>query len=164
KNARAGSDNLESITKNTDALLKESRTTVERVNQSVTRADEVLTNLQRTTKPMAERSDAILRNLDESTDKFNRLMTEITGLLRAGGQGDGSLRRFLSDPSLYNNLNDAACLLVRIMPRFDRVLRDLEVFADKIARHPESLGVGGAIRPSGGLKESPTSRTLSPPH
>jgi phospholipid/cholesterol/gamma-HCH transport system substrate-binding protein len=43
-----------------------------------------------------------------------------------------------------------------MVPRFDRILRDFEVFADKIARHPESIGVGGAVRPSAGLKESPT--------
>jgi len=44
---------------------------------------------------------------------------------------------------------------VRILPRVDRILRDIEVFADKIARHPESLGVGGAIRPNSGLKDPP---------
>jgi hypothetical protein len=26
------------------------------------------------------------------------------------------------------------------------------VFADKVARHPESLGVGGVVRPGSGLK------------
>jgi phospholipid/cholesterol/gamma-HCH transport system substrate-binding protein len=31
------------------------------------------------------------------------------------------------------------------------------VFADKVARHPESLGVSGAISPSSGLKEGPSS-------
>jgi len=56
----------------------------------------------------------------------------------------------------YNNLNDAASMLTHSLPRIDRILHDFEVFADKIARHPESLGVGGAIRPSAGLKEAPT--------
>jgi phospholipid/cholesterol/gamma-HCH transport system substrate-binding protein len=34
------------------------------------------------------------------------------------------------------------------------VLRDVEIFSDKIARHPELLGVSGAIRPSSGAKEA----------
>jgi phospholipid/cholesterol/gamma-HCH transport system substrate-binding protein len=42
-----------------------------------------------------------------------------------------------------------------MLPRLDRILKDFEVFADKIARHPESLGVRGAVAPSSGLKESP---------
>jgi phospholipid/cholesterol/gamma-HCH transport system substrate-binding protein len=157
KNVRAGSDNLESISKNTDALLRQSQQTIDRVNQAVTKSDDVLTNLQKATKPMADRSASVMKNLDESTDKLNRALTEARETLRAFGQGNGTFRRFLDDPALYNNLNDAAVMLVRIMPRLDRILHDLEVFADKVARHPESLGVGGVVSPSGGLKEAPSS-------
>jgi ABC-type transporter Mla subunit MlaD len=157
KNVSAGSKNLESISKNTDELLKESRKTVQRVNDSITQADQVLSNLQQATRPMAERSNAIMTNLDESTAKLNKTMTDVQELLRAAGQGDGTFRRLLLDPSLYNNLNDAACLLDRSLPRVDRILRDFEVFADKVARHPESLGVRGAISPSSGLKDAPAS-------
>jgi phospholipid/cholesterol/gamma-HCH transport system substrate-binding protein len=106
---------------------------------------------------MADRSATVMKNLDEGTDKLNRTMTDLRELLRAVGQGDGTFRRLIADPSLYNNLNDAACMLVRIMPRLDRILHDVEVFADKIARHPESLGIGGAVKPSSGLKEAPSS-------
>jgi phospholipid/cholesterol/gamma-HCH transport system substrate-binding protein len=49
-----------------------------------------------------------------------------------------------------------------LLPHMDRILHDVEVFADKIARHPESLGVGGAISPSSGLKEAPTSGSHLP--
>ncbi len=130
KNVRAGTENLGNISKNTDEMLKESRQTLHRVNESITRTDDLLANLQQATKPMDERS------------------------ARQGG--DGTLRRLATDPALYNNLNDAALMLARIMPRLDRAMRDLEVFADKLARHPESIGLGGAINPSRGLKESPT--------
>jgi phospholipid/cholesterol/gamma-HCH transport system substrate-binding protein len=142
KNTRAGTENLEAISKNADAFLKESRQSLEYINQAVI--------------PFANRSNTISKNVDESADKLNRVLSDFTGPTRAGASGDGSLRRFMNDPALYNNLNDAACMIARMMPRIDRALRDLEVFADKIARHPESLGVGGAIRPSAGLKESPT--------
>jgi ABC-type transporter Mla subunit MlaD len=157
KNVSAGSKNFESISKNTDQLLKESRKTVQRVNESMTQADQVLANLQQVTKPMAEHSSAIMKNLDESTDKLNKTLSDVRELLRGASQGDGTLRRILYDPSLYNNLNAAACMLDRMMPRVDRILRDFEVFADKVARHPESLGVRGAINPNSGLKEGPSS-------
>jgi phospholipid/cholesterol/gamma-HCH transport system substrate-binding protein len=145
KNVRQASDSLDSITRNTDELLKESRKTMQRVDGSLTRTDEVLTNLQKTTKPMADRSDKIMKNLDESTDKLNEL-------LRAVGRSNGTLAKLLNDPDLYNNLNDVACMAARMMPRLDRMLRDFEVFADKVARHPESLGVGGVVRPGSGIK------------
>ena len=134
KNVRAGSEGLESLSKNADAFLKESRQSLEYINQAVI--------------PFANRSNTISKNLDESADKLNRVLSDLSGTSGAGTANGGSLRRFMNDPALYNNINEAACMLVRIMPRIDRALRDIEVFADKIARHPESLGVGGAIRPS----------------
>jgi phospholipid/cholesterol/gamma-HCH transport system substrate-binding protein len=163
RNVTAGTKNLESLSRNTEELLKESRQTVHNVNDAVTEADQVLINLRQATKPMAERSGTIMKNLDESTDKLNQTLNEVRDLLRTVNQSDGTIHRFLSDPDLYNHLNDAACLLTRSLPRIDRILKDVEVFADKIARHPESLGVGGAISPSSGMKESPTS-TLYRPH
>jgi phospholipid/cholesterol/gamma-HCH transport system substrate-binding protein len=114
-------------------------------------------SLQQAAKPIAERSTSVMKNLDESTDKLNRTLNETRELLRAIGEGDGTLRRVLTDPALYNNLNDSAAMLTHILPRLDRILHDMEVFADKIARHPESLGIGGVVNPSSGLKEVPPS-------
>jgi hypothetical protein len=32
------------------------------------------------------------------------------------------------------------------------MVKDLRIFADKIARHPEKIGVGGALKGDSGLK------------
>jgi phospholipid/cholesterol/gamma-HCH transport system substrate-binding protein len=157
KNVRAASERLDSLTHNTDELLKETRKTIQHVNESVTRADETLTNIKQATKPFAERGDTIAKNLDESTDKLNKTLTDVRELMRVVGQEDGTFKRFISDPSLYNNLDSAACQVARMLPRVDRMLKDMEVFADKLARHPELLGARGAISPSSGLKEAPSS-------
>jgi phospholipid/cholesterol/gamma-HCH transport system substrate-binding protein len=154
-NVRNGTEHLDSLTRNTDDLVTESRQTIKRVNESVTRADDVLANLQRATQPWAERSGVVMKNLDESSDKLNRTLGDVRDLLRVIAQEDGTLHRICADPALYNNLNDAATMLARILPRFDRTLHDLEIFSDKIARHPEVLGVRGAMAPSSGLKEVP---------
>lgn len=164
KNVRAGSENLESMSKNTDAFIKESRQTLRRVNDSVGQAEQVLTNLQQATKPLAERSGTVMKNLEESTDQFNRVLADLREILRAIGQGDGSLRRFVTDADLYNNLNTAACLVTRVLPRLDYILKDVQVFADKIARHPEALGIGGVVNPSSGLKEAPSNGMHWPRH
>lgn len=72
--------------------------------------------------------------------------------------------KIVTDPSLFNNLNEMTATFVKLMPRLDRILKDAEVFADKIARHPESLGVGGAIHRDSGLKEAPTGPVYKTPH
>src|SRR5262249_39959630 len=98
--------------------------------------------------------ESISRNLDESLVKVNRATTDLSALMQVLDQ-DGTIQRLLKDPSLYNRLDEAASGLVRSMPRIDRILKDFETFADKLARHPELLGVRGAVRPSEGLKNPP---------
>src|SRR5581483_5271058 len=71
KNVSNGSKNLESISKNTDELLKESRVTMQRINDTVTQADQVFGNLQQATKPLAERTGAIMKNLEDGTANLN---------------------------------------------------------------------------------------------
>lgn len=151
---QAASANFDGVIRNADELLKESQRTAKRLQDSMNVLDSALTNINAATKPLAERGERVLRNLDGSIDQLNRILSSIGESVASGR--DGTVQRLFRDPSLYNNLNDAACMITRVIPRIDRILRDIEVFADKVARHPESIGVGGAIRPNAGLKESPT--------
>jgi phospholipid/cholesterol/gamma-HCH transport system substrate-binding protein len=127
-----------------------------RTNEMLTRANVVVADLQKASKPLADRSASILRNLDEGTDRLNKALGDLRDLLRLTAKSDGTLQRLLRDPSLYNRLDEAACMVTRLLPRVDRILQDVETFSDKIARHPEALGLGGVVRPSIGLKEAPS--------
>jgi phospholipid/cholesterol/gamma-HCH transport system substrate-binding protein len=152
KNVRNASDSLDSLTRSTDELLKSSQVTLKNVNNSLKQLDDVMVNLEKVTRPLAARSDNITRNLDESADRLNKLLGTFQDMFGNYGKTDSTVYRLLNDPGLYNNMNAIACSLARMMPQLDRILKDLEVFADKIARHPEALGVGGAVRPGSGLK------------
>jgi len=126
--------------------------TLKNMNNSLKQLDDVMVNVEKMTRPLAARSDHITKNLDESSDKLNKLLTTFQDMVGNYGKTDSTVYRLLNDPALYNNLNTIACGLARMMPQLDRILKDVEVFADKIARHPEALGVGGAIKPGSGLK------------
>lgn len=154
KNMRLTSDRFDSIARNTDDFLKETRDTLKRLNDALLKTDMLLDDVQKTTRPLSERSPLILKNVEESTDKLNRTLADVREIVQVIGRGDGTIQRLLSDPSLYQNLNDTATAVNRMLPRLDRALRDVEIFADKLARHPELLGVGGALRPSSGVKET----------
>jgi phospholipid/cholesterol/gamma-HCH transport system substrate-binding protein len=127
-----------------------------RSNEMLGRANVVMDDLQKASKPLADRTPAILRNLDEGTDRLNRALGDLRELFRMTAQSNGTLQRLLTDPSLYNRLDEAACMVTRVLPRVDRILQDVEVFADRIARHPEALGLGGVVHPSTGLKAAPS--------
>jgi phospholipid/cholesterol/gamma-HCH transport system substrate-binding protein len=125
--------------------------------QTLRNGNDAVKNLQKASGPLADRTPTILRNLDQSSDQLNKTLAEMREFMRAATRADGTLGKLLNDPSLYNHLDEAACMVTRLLPRLDRVLRDAEIFADKIARHPEALGLGGVVRPSVGLKEAPSS-------
>jgi hypothetical protein len=55
-------------------------------------------------------------------------------------------------------------MVTRMLPKVDRALQDLEIFADKLARHPEAIGLGGVVNPGSGLKQAPSSWQRPPGH
>ncbi len=155
KNVKNGTQQLEAISKDTSDLLKDSRATVKQLSETLKRADDALADLQKTMKPFGEKGPGVFKNLDESSENLNKTLKDLRELIQVVARGDGTVQRLLSDPALYNNINDSAIMVTKILPRIDRVMRDMEIFSDKLARHPELLGVRGAIVPSIGLKESP---------
>jgi phospholipid/cholesterol/gamma-HCH transport system substrate-binding protein len=82
------------------------------------------------------------------------LMSELNRFAKLVNTKEGSLQKFASDPSLYDNLDRSSQSLSVLLRNVEPVLRDLREFSDKVARNPELLGVGGAVRPSAGLKDS----------
>ncbi|MBC8116446.1 MAG: MCE family protein, partial [Candidatus Saccharimonas sp.] len=62
--------------------------------------------------------------------------------------------KFAADPALYDNLNRSAQSLSILLKNLDPVMLNMREFSDKVARNPELLGVGGAVRPSTGLKDT----------
>jgi phospholipid/cholesterol/gamma-HCH transport system substrate-binding protein len=155
RNVTASSRQFESITKDTGELVRESRITIRQFAETLKRADDALQDVQKTVKPLGERGPTMLKDMGEAADNLNRTLRDLRELMQVVARSEGTMQKFLNDPSLYNNLNDSAVMMTRILPRVDRVLRDAEIFADKLARHPELLGIGGVIRPSSGLKEPP---------
>lgn len=150
KNVRKASEGWEGLTKDTDQFVRESQITLKDITTTVNQMNSVAQDIAKVTRPLGTRGEEVAKNLDESLARLNRLLADFQDLM--SGKSGGTLGLLLNDPALYQNLNDAACGIARLIPMLHNILKDAEVFADKIARHPESLGVGGAIRPSSGIK------------
>src|SRR5437762_11628141 len=100
KNFRASSENLKTVMKNADDFYKDGRQAMRKANDMYDQAEKVFINLQVVTKPLADRSESIFKNLDESTEKLNQVLSSLDELLRAFTQADGTFRRVLTDPVL----------------------------------------------------------------
>jgi ABC-type transporter Mla subunit MlaD len=176
-NLNTASSSLPQISRNASDISEQGKTTVRRLNDLLAKLDQPVTDLpkvmadiqkftnnanlaladiQRVTRPLGDRSDSITRNVDESVQKLNLTLGDVRQLFNTIDRSDGLLKKVITDPTLYNNLDAAVVMVVKMVPRFDRILKDFETFADKLARHPELLGVGGVVRPGSGLKNPPT--------
>ncbi len=155
KNVEQGSARFDRLALGAEDLMKDGKVAMKTFSSTMGQVEQAVTEIRQATRPLADRSGRILENVENSTDQLNKLLAEARELFSAISRSEGTVMKFISDPTLANNLNEATVMLLKLMPRMDRILKDVEVFADKIARHPESLGIGGAIRPSAGLKDAP---------
>lgn len=161
-NINNASARLDKLAMGAEDLMKDGRATMKTFSSAMAQAEQAIMEVRQMTRPLSERMPKILENIDNGSDQFTKTMQDAREIVKAIGRSEGSFQRFIADPALYNNLNETTIMLNKLMPRLDRILKDVEVFADKIARHPEALGIGGAIRPSAGLKEAPSPSPSTP--
>ena len=145
-------------------MVAETRQTIAGVRAAVEKADANLANLSQVTSPLAQRSTSIITRLDNTLANLESLSGELNDFSQIVSKNDGTFRKFATDPELYDRLSQSAGLLSVLLQNLEPISRDLRIFSDRIARHPELMGVGGAMNPSSGVKdplgETPLQRTL----
>lgn len=139
--------------KKVEEAVTDAGTAVKRLASSADKFDATLTQVSGFTKELGERGPAIMKNVEATTARAEQAMADFSIFSRTLTTGDGTLKKLVMDPTLYNSINEAAVSLGRSTARVDRILYDLSIFSDKVARHPELLGVSGAVAPSSGIKK-----------
>ncbi len=137
-------------------VLKDMRTTLARINDAVVMLDRNLTNVEGFTRPLGQQGDALVTRLNGSVDKLDQVMEQLVVFSQGLNSQQGTLGQLLHNRELYDNLNRAAMNVEDLTRQLEPILRDARVFSDKIARHPESLGVRGVIDRNPGTKGVPT--------
>lgn len=136
-------------------LAAEAQTAVKNFDRRTELTADILADVRAVTQPLSQRAGPLAQDIAESAAGLNRALTEVRELLRLFARENGTVQKLLSDPTVYQSLDAAAGSLARVLARTEKIARDLEVFADKVARRPELIGIGGAVRGSSGLKDSP---------
>ncbi|MCA9051935.1 MAG: MCE family protein, partial [Planctomycetaceae bacterium] len=135
-------------------LLNETRTTLTTVNTVAGHLQTTVMNLNTATTPLARHSAEMTGRLSTSLANIEVLTAELAQLSGMANQQNGTVKQLLTDPAVYRNLNSATGSLAVLLENLRPVIADLQVFSDKVARHPEVLGVRGAVRGSTGTKTS----------
>jgi phospholipid/cholesterol/gamma-HCH transport system substrate-binding protein len=133
-------------------LFTDTRETVNTMQATLESVDRNMRNLEGFTGPLGDRGDQIVTNIDQALARLDGLLVEMSDFGRKLNSGEGTLGQLMRSPDLYQHLNAAAINIERITCELKPILGDARVFSDKIARHPELLGVRGAIQTSPGTK------------
>ncbi|HIE98828.1 MAG: MlaD family protein [Fuerstiella sp.] len=135
-------------------LLMETRGTLRSVNAVIRQVESTMGNINTATAPLAQHSQAMVTRLNQSLGNIEVMTGELAVISKLVNRNDGTVRKLLTDPSVYHNLNSTAASLAVLLENLKPVVSDLQVFSDKVARHPEILGVRGVVRGSSGIKDS----------
>jgi len=133
-------------------LLNETRTTLQSVKLVVNQMDATVSTIHTATAPLAQHSDQLVADLAHSMRNVQSMTRDMASVSRAMNAEEGSLKKLITDPSMYQNLDRTTVSLSVLLQNLKPVIADLQIFSDKIARHPELLGVRGVVQGSDGIK------------
>ncbi len=145
-------ENLKKMVESLPELLDESKNTVTSLRTTVEGMDRNLRNLEGLTGPLGERGEVIVDRVDRSVARLDELLGILSNFGRKLNSGQGTIGKLMNDDELYNNLSAAARNIECVTQELKPIMSDVRVFSDRIARHPELLGVRGAIEKSPGTK------------
>ncbi len=145
-------ENLKKMADNLPQLLDDSRSAVNTIRTTMEGVDRNLRNMEGFTGPLGERGDEIVNRIDRSVGQLDELLSIMSDFGRKLNSGQGSLNRLMNDPELYNSLAASAKNIQCVTQELKPIMSDVRIFTDRIARHPEVIGLSGAIRKSPGTK------------
>jgi phospholipid/cholesterol/gamma-HCH transport system substrate-binding protein len=131
--------------------LAEAREAFAGVKAMSDRANTNLENIEKFTRPLGERGDSIVANVDSSIATLDAVLEQLGEMTERMNNSNGTLGRLVRDDELYNRLNNAAISVEQVTRDARPIVDDLKLFAQKISEDPRQLGVKGALdkRPSG---------------
>ena len=133
-------------------VVADLRTTVQGIGTTVDTADRNLRNLEGLTRPLGDRGAAMVAQIDRTIGRLDETLQQAAQFTKALNESQGTLGKLVRDPQVYNDLAQAAATVKDLTRDLRPIVDDVRVFTDKIARHPEQLGVRGALDRKPGLK------------
>lgn len=133
-------------------LIRTTRQTVGDAGKVMAGFNQNLTNLDAFTAALQRQGPPLMSRLGDSAETLDRLSKEMLTLTRNINEGKGTLGVLATDRELYDNLNRTVANIETLSHKLRPILEDARIITDSIARHPEKLGVRGALQPSPGTK------------
>jgi ABC-type transporter Mla subunit MlaD len=158
-------------------ILDETKTTMKRMDDTFTslnrNIESIVKDFDKSLEKLNQLSDNMLQFSEKLKDPRNSLgallndkelyqhvtnmasnLDELTGKLYDPKNSLGALLH--DDRELYLHVNHIAKNFDELSSDLKPILNNLGILSDKLARHPSTLGVRGALEKESGLKNNPT--------
>ena len=131
-------------------IIQNSGETLNVINQVAKKTDQSLGDLNSITGTLSERKDIWMAKVSRSLDNLDNALLQISEFTTTLNSTDGTIGRLANDPTLYEKIESTIDEIRELKRQLEPVVANAQVFSDKIARHPEQLGVAGALRRNNG--------------
>jgi len=132
--------------------LTDLREAVNSLKPSIQKADAILADVQGFTQPLGQKGPVLVESIERAAFKMDSVLGELDQFTKSINSSEGTIGRLINDPMLYESLNSVAMNVNDLTRDLRPILKDARVLSDKISRHPETLGVRGALFPNSGIK------------
>ena len=136
-------------------IIQNSGETLDVINQVAKKTDQSLGDINNITGTLSDRKGIWMEKIGRSLDNLDNALLQISEFTTTLNSTDGTIGRLAKDPTLYEKLESTLDEIRELKSQLEPVVANAQVFSDKIARHPEQLGVAGALRNNGGAKGVP---------
>ncbi|MEL6896342.1 MAG: MlaD family protein [Planctomycetota bacterium] len=113
--------------------------------KTVVAARKTVENVNKFTEPFADRGEDFSEQLLTTLGSLDRALNQIDQFGRTLNQGDGTIRRLITDDDLYYEIRRVVRNIEDATQRVRPILDDARVLSDKLARDPRLLGVKGGL-------------------
>ncbi len=149
---RETQEQLRSAMQQMPQMIKDTHDTVAKMRETMAALDRNLQNMEGFTKPLGDKGEVLIDNLDRGTERLDKLVNEMLKFSQALNSSEGTIGQLVNNPELYQHINRAARNIDEVSRELKPIVDDARVFSDKIARHPEMLGVRGVMQKGAGIK------------
>ncbi|MDO4551738.1 MAG: hypothetical protein Q4C96_10870 [Planctomycetia bacterium] len=118
-----------------------------RMDTSLDLADKALQNVVKITDPIAMKTEIWLGNVDNILQNLDVFTSSIINQ-------EGTVGLLLRDRAIYDRLFQTLDRVNYLTKKLEPIVFNAQVFSEKIAQHPELLGVRGALFPDTGTSKS----------
>jgi phospholipid/cholesterol/gamma-HCH transport system substrate-binding protein len=131
-------------------VLTDAREAISGLKTALSGVDRNLANLEGFTRPLGERGNELVANIEGTLAKLDKVMGDLSAFSEGLNNSEGSLGMLMNNPDVYQQLNEAATRINGLTKQFEPILNDTRVFTDKLARH----GLNGVLKRDTGTKRT----------